>query len=79
MAKKNVKKNKKRIDPTPHLTIGDHVKHPKFGVGVVKQYDTRMFPDYEFFYDVDFTGKGGDGTKVWLSKVKAEKLERITA
>lgn len=77
MKKNRVRKKKKTIDPIPMLAVGDRIKHPKFGVGVVKQVKGGMFPDYDFFYDVDFTGEGGDGTKVWLPKVKTEKLERV--
>lgn len=76
--KKNRARKQKPIDPTPLLAVGDRIKHPKYGIGVVKKFDNGMYPDYEFFYDVDFTGKGGDGTKVWLPKVKTEKLERVT-
>lgn len=77
--KKNRVRKQKAIDPTPQLAVGDRIKHPKYGVGVVRKFDNGMYPDYEFFYDVDFTGKGGDGTKVWLPKVKTEKLERLSA
>lgn len=77
MSKTKRVRKQKPIDPTPKLAVGDRIKHPKYGVGVVKQVENRMFPDYDFFYDVDFTGKDGDGTKVWLPKVKTEKLERV--
>lgn len=70
---KNKRKNK--IDPAPIFAAGDRIKHPKYGVGIVRQVasDNHMFPDFEFFYDVDFCGRRGDGTKVWLPKVKTEK------
>lgn len=70
---KTRKRKQKTIDPTPVFAVGDTIKHPKYGVGVIKKIDTGMFPDYDFFYDADFTGKGGDGTKVWLPKVKTER------
>lgn len=68
-----MKKNKKKFDPTPKFAIGDIIKHPRYGIGVIRQIDDRMFPNYEFFYDADFTGRKGDGTKVWLPKVWSEK------
>lgn len=70
---KNRKRKQKEINPIPKFAVGDVIKHPTYGVGVIKKIDTGIYPDYDFFYDADFTGKGGDGTKVWLSKVKTEK------
>lgn len=64
MSKKNV----------PMFEVGDLVKHPQHGVGMVRKTEAeRMFPNYEFFYYICFTGRKSDGTKVWLSKAKAEK------
>lgn len=77
MPKTKRARKQKPINPAPLLAVGDRIKHPKYGIGVVKQVENRMFPDYDFFYNVDFTGKGGDGTKVWLPKAKTEKLERV--
>ena len=70
---KNKRKRVRVIDPTPLFKVGDVIKHPTYGKGVIKKVAEGMFPDYDFFYDADFTGKGGDGTKVWLPKVKTEK------
>lgn len=52
--------------------IGDKIKHPKYGIGVVRQIS--RIPGDEFHYDVDFSIRGGDGTKVWLHKRKTEKV-----
>lgn len=75
--KKNRTRKQKPIDMTPQLAVGDRIKHPKYGIGVIRGFKRGMFPDPEFFYDADFTGKGGDGTKVWLPKVKTERLEKV--
>lgn len=66
-------KNRKRkpINPIPMFAAGDVIRHPIYGVGVIKKISADT--DYEFYYDADFTGKGGDGTKVWLPKRKTEK------
>lgn len=61
----------KTINPVPLFADGVRIKHPTYGVGVIKAHDAD---NYDFFYYAEFTGKGGDGTKVWLSKVKAEKV-----
>lgn len=45
--------------------IGDKIKHEKYGVGVIKDIDSACI---DFYYKADFTGHGGDGTKVWLPK-----------
>ncbi len=73
MSKNKRKRRVRVIDPTPLFAVGDVIKHPKYGKGVIKKIDTGMSPDFDFFYDADFTGKGGDGTKVWLPKAKTEK------
>lgn len=73
MAKKSKRKTVRTVDPTPLFKVGDHIKHPRYGKGVIKKIADGMFPDYDFFYDADFTIKGGDGTKVWLPKAKTEK------
>lgn len=54
----------------PKFNIGDKIRHPVYGVGIVKK-----IADYDpsLFYDVDFTIRGGDGTKAWLPKGKTEK------
>lgn len=76
MAKTKTRKNV--INPVPKFAVGDRIQHPKFGTGIIKKIDNPMFPDYEFFYFVDFARRnGGDGTKVWLPKVKTEKCERV--
>lgn len=65
-------KNKKRkpVNPIPKFAAGDIIRHPTYGVGVIK----KISDDYDFYYDADFTVSGGDGTKVWLPKRKTEKL-----
>lgn len=68
------KRKQKTIDPTPVFAVGDRIKHPVYGEGVITKIDTSMFPDFDFFYDADFTGRKGDGTKVWLPKAKTEKV-----
>lgn len=73
--KKKRSRKSKPINPHPLLAIGDFIQHPRYGIGVVKKIDGGFCPDYEFFYDVDFTGKNGDGTKAWLPKVKTEKMK----
>ncbi len=67
-------KNKKRkpINPIPKFAVGDIIRHPTYGVGSIKKISSDA--DYDFYYDADFTGKGGDGTKVWLPKRKTEKI-----
>lgn len=66
------KRKRKSINPVPKFAIGDVIRHPKYGVGRIKKIDSNEF---EFFYFTDFRKKtGGDGTKVWLPKVKAEKI-----
>lgn len=70
---KNRNRKRKPINPIPKFAVGDIIKHPHYGVGIIKKIDTALYPNYEFFYYADFPAKGGDGTKVWLPKVKTEK------
>ena len=58
------------------FNIGDKIIHPKYGRGVVTRIGTRI---PEHYYDVDFTGRGGDGTKVWLPKKEAEKVAKVAS
>jgi hypothetical protein len=70
------KKTRKHIRPTetPVLfAVGDVIKHPKYGTGVITKVSFNHIDNYDFFYHADFTGKGGDGTKVWLPKAKSER------
>lgn len=56
------------------LDIGAKIKTPDHGIGIVRKIDNKkFFPDYEFFYFVDFTGRKGDGTKIWMPKSQTEK------
>lgn len=74
------KKTRKRNTPTetPVLfKVGDVIKHPKYGRGVIRKIEANVLDLYDFFYDTDFTGKGGDGTKVWLPKLKTEKQAEL--
>jgi len=71
-----MKKNMK-FTREPLFAVGDRIKHPVYGEGVITKIDTSDHPDYSFFYDADFTGKKGDGTKVWLPKAKTEKEARL--
>jgi len=57
----------------PSLAIGDRIKHSKYGEGVIRKIDDSVYPNYAFFYYVDFSGKKGDGTKIWLPKHQTEK------
>lgn len=67
---KNHKSNK------PRFSIGDTIHHPYYRWGVVKQVDTRTKPNFEFFYLVDFRGRGGSGSLAWISKADAERVKR---
>lgn len=68
------RKRKPQLTETPVLfMVGDVIKHPKYGVGVIRKVEKNYVDLYDFFYDADFTGKSGDGTKVWLPKAKTEK------
>lgn len=65
------KRKRKHIDPAPKFIAGDVIRHPKYGVGRIEKIE----PDFEFFYFTNFRKKmGGDGTKVWLPKLKTEKV-----
>lgn len=67
-------KNRKRkpINPIPMFAAGNVIRHPIYGVGIIKKISANA--DYDFYYDADFTASGGDGTKVWLPKCKTEKI-----
>ncbi len=60
---------KKNFKDEPLFMVGDEIKHPKYGKGVICEVDHRMFPDYRFFYYAKFT----DGGRVWLPKRETEK------
>lgn len=62
--------NTKKFDRVPKFAVGDVIKHPKHGIGVIKQVDNN---NYDFFYYADFCGRGGDNTKAWLPKIWSEK------
>ncbi len=66
-------KNNKKFDREPRFSVGDRIKHPKHGEGVIRKVRDETDLDYDFFYDVDFTGRKGDGTKAWLPKNYTEK------
>lgn len=70
---KKAHKRKKPVESPVLLSAGDMLKHPVYGSGIVKNIEENKVENYEFFYYADFTGKGGDGTKVWLPKEKTEK------
>lgn len=53
--------------------VGDIIQYPEFGRGVIKKIEVNEVDFYDFFYFTDFARKGGDGTKVWLPKLKTEK------
>lgn len=65
-------KKRKPVNPIPKFAAGDIIRHPTYGVGVIKKISADA--DYDFYYDADFTASGGDGTKVWLPKRKTEKI-----
>lgn len=58
------------------LSVGDTIRHPHHKWGIVRQVDTRFKPNFEFFYLIDFRGRGGDGTLAWIAKSDAEKMKR---
>ncbi len=62
-------KRKKELNRKPQFSVGDQIKHSKYGKGTICEIDSRMFPDFSFFYYTKFR----DGTKVWLPKFKTEK------
>lgn len=53
------------------FNVGDKIKHIKYGIGVITGIDNTC---NDFYYNTDFTGKGGDGTKVWLPKHMKSKI-----
>lgn len=71
---RNNMKNRKSNEAC--LSVGDTIRHPIHKWGVVKQVDTRFKPNFEFFYLVDFRGRGGDGTLAWIAKSDAERMKR---
>lgn len=60
----------KNTDYVPKFAVGDVIKHPKYGIGNIKQVDSN---NYDFFYYTDFCGNGGDNTKAWLPKIWSER------
>ncbi len=60
---------KKNLNSKPLFAVGDEIKHPKYGKGVICEADRRMFPDYRFFYYVKFADDG----RAWLPKRATEK------
>lgn len=50
------------------LQIGDVVRHPKYGMGRIHQIDPN---DRELFFDIHFDIDGGDGTLIWMDKIRA--------
>lgn len=72
-------KNRKRkpINPIPALVVGDVIRHPIYGTGLVKQIENENPGEYEFFYYVDFANRNGDGTKVWLPKRETEETCKL--
>lgn len=73
MAKR--RRRTKPVDLTdPAFSVGDTIKHPTYGTGVVRDID---YQSADFYYFADFTGKHGDGTKVWLPKAKTEKVVEV--
>lgn len=62
---KNKKFNRKLL-----FAIGDRIRHPRYGEGTIRKIDSN----HEFFYDVDFTGNKGNGSKIWLPKQQTEKV-----
>lgn len=56
------------------FAVGTKIKHPIYGVGVITRIGTRL---PEHYYDADFTGRGGNGAKVWLPKKKTEKVCKV--
>lgn len=47
------------------VEYGTKIFHPLHGFGIVKHPGISYFKDC---YDVDFTGRGGQGSKAWLPK-----------